>query len=101
MASKQNWDAPGILAAVKRKGSNLTALARGAGLQPSACRTSLTRAFPAADKVISDFLGVSLNELWPDRYLSDGSRIDKRTIRFRAQNKRETQPLHRQFAEAR
>jgi Ner family transcriptional regulator len=101
VAGKQKWDAPGILAAIKRKQSNLTELARSAGLNDSACRTSLTRAFPAADKVISDFLGVPLHELWPDRYEATGGRIDRRTIRYRANTNRKAQSPHRQMCEAR
>ena len=101
MRKTQTWDAPGILAAIKRKGTNLTALATDHGLKPSACRTSLTRAFPAADKVISDFLEVPLSELWPARYRADGSRIDRRTIRYRAQPMPNCETPHRQFAEAR
>lgn len=96
MALAQKWDAPGILAEVKRKGETLTSLARNAGLNDSACRTSLTRPFPAADKVISDFLGVPLHKLWPERYEKDGERIDKRTIRYRANITRNSQHLHRQ-----
>lgn len=100
MAKTQNWDAPGILAAVKRKQKTLTALAEGAGLNASACRTSLTRPFPAADKVISDFLGVPLHELWPDRYEKDGARIDKRTIRYRANRTRKSEVPHCQNVRA-
>ncbi len=88
MRKPQTWDAPGILAAVKRKGTNLTALATEAGLHGSACRTSLIRPFPEADKLISKCLGVPLQELWPDRYYPDGSRKDRRTIRYRAQHSR-------------
>lgn len=101
MTNTQKWDAPGILAAIKRKESNLTDLARKAGLNDSACRTSLTRPFPAADKVISDFLGVPLHVLWPDRYEANGGRIDRRTIRYRANSNRKTQRSQRQMCEAR
>jgi Ner family transcriptional regulator len=92
----EKWDAPGILAAVKRKGETLTSLSRNANLYDSACRTSLTRPFPAADKVISDFLEVPLHELWPDRYEVTGIRIDKRTIRFREHNNGRGGSTHRQ-----
>jgi len=101
VALRQTWDAPGILAAIKRKESNLTALARSAGLNDSACRTALTRPFPAADKVISDFLGVPLHELWPDRYEANDARIDRRTIRYREENRRKAKQPHRQMCEAR
>jgi Ner family transcriptional regulator len=88
------------LAEIKRRGSNLTQLAIDAGLQASACRTALVRAFPAADQVIADYLDVPLHELWPDRYREDGSRIDRRTIRFREQNNRRVSQTHGQNARA-
>lgn len=89
------WDAPGIAAAIKRRGKTLTRVAEEAGLNPSACRTSLSTPFPAADKAISNFLNVPLHELWPDRYYPDGSRIDRRTIRYREDNKRLRAESHR------
>lgn len=87
MRNEYGWDAPGIHAEIKRRGVTLTALAIRNGLSAAACRTSLTRAFPAADRVIADFLGVPVHELWPDRYYPDGGRVDRRTVHYRAQNK--------------
>ena len=40
-------------------------------------------------------LNVPLHELWPDRYYPDGSRIDRRTIRYREDNKRLRAESHR------
>ena len=97
---KKAWDAPGILAEVKRKGSTLTGLAEANGLNSSACRTALSRPFPAADKVIADFIGVSLHELWPDRYDENDQRYDRRTVRFRAHNARHGAQPQRQIIEA-
>lgn len=100
MRETRKWDAPGILAAIKRRGETLTGLALANGLPPSSCRVALSRPFPAADKVISDFLGVALHELWPMRYRADGSRIDRRTIHYREQNTRDRADSHRQIARA-
>lgn len=96
----QSWDAPGILAEIKRRGETLTGLAKANGLSEAACRSSLARAFPAADKVIAEFLQVPLHELWPTRYQDDGTRIDRRTMHFRAQNTRERTDSHRQNTRA-
>lgn len=101
MRNGQIWDAPGIQAEIKRRGETLTGLARAHGLSEAACRTALARPFPAADKVISEFLNVPLHVLWPMRYRKDGSRIDRRTMHFRAQNTRERHESHRQIAGAR
>lgn len=96
----KKWDAPAIAAAIKRRGQTLTGLAVNAGLGPSACRSSLSTPFPAADKAISEFLDVPLHELWPDRYYPDGGRIDRRTIRYREDNKRTVYESHRQNVRA-
>lgn len=97
---KRSWDAPGILAEVKRRGSTLTKLAEDNGLNSSACRTALSRPFPAADKVISDFIGVSLHELWPERYDENDQRYDRRTVRFRVHNARQGDLSQRQNSRA-
>lgn len=95
------WDGPGILAAVKRKGKTLTALALEAGLHASACRTSIVRPYPKGDRVIASFLGQPLHDLWPDRYRADGTRIDRRFVRHRAQTTPDRHESHRQIAGAR
>lgn len=69
------WAPPVIRAAIAMRGSTLTKLATDNGLNPSACRQSLIRPQPRADKVISRFLGVPLYQLWPDRYDTNGDAI--------------------------
>lgn len=59
-------------AEVYRRGTTLSALAKAAGLDPSAVRVALIRPYPAAERVISEFLGVPLGQLWPSRYDSQG-----------------------------
>lgn len=68
MATKKNWDRHEIRAEIHRRGSSLTALAIAEGLTPSACRVALCRPLPSGEKAISDFLGVPVFVLWPDRY---------------------------------
>jgi Ner family transcriptional regulator len=53
----------------------LSKLALDNGLSESACRASLLRPQLSADKVISEFLGVPLCELWPDRYDEDAAQV--------------------------
>ncbi|KAA5603746.1 transcriptional regulator [Roseospira marina] len=79
MASGQTWDRHQIAAEVKRRGSTLSAISLQAGLPEAACRNALIRKYQAAERAIGRFLGVPLWELWPDRWRSDGSRIDHRT----------------------
>lgn len=56
------------MAEVRRRGSNLRRLALEAGLSEGACRKALAVSLPAGEAAIADFLGVTVHELWPDRY---------------------------------
>lgn len=62
------WDRHEIMAEVRRRGSNLRQLALEAGLSEGACRKALAVPLPAGEAAIADFLGVTVHELWPDRY---------------------------------
>lgn len=64
---------------VAEKGSSLRQISIQAGLNGDAGSHSLTRAKPAANKAIADFLGISMHELWPDWYAQDGNRISARS----------------------
>lgn len=75
MPNHRRWDKHEIKAEIGRKGMTLTALSLRAGLSKSACRLSLTRPSPSGDVAISNFLGVPLHELWPDRYDNRGNRL--------------------------
>lgn len=72
MARSRGWHPEDIKAAVRKRGVSLTALAVSHGLRPSACRESLIYPVPRADLVVSEFLGVPLCKLWPDRYDETG-----------------------------
>lgn len=71
----KGWHPQDIKAAVWKRGTTLSKLAKDNGLSESACRASLGRPQPEADRVISKFLGVSLHVLWPDRYDEEGGQI--------------------------
>lgn len=62
------WDRHEIMAEVRRRGSNLRRISLAAGLSESTCRKALQEPQPAGEAVIADFLGVTVQELWPDRY---------------------------------
>lgn len=66
---KPKWDRHSILAELKRRGTNLTRLALDAGLYESACRQALDGRSLAGAQVIAKTLGVTVEELWPDRYV--------------------------------
>lgn len=78
------WDRHEIMAEVRRRGSNLRRISLAAGLSESTCRKALQEPQPAGEAVIADFLGVTVQELWPDRYPSPSvSRGDNDTNRAR------------------
>ncbi len=64
------WDRHAIMAEVRRRGSNLRQVALDAGLSESACRKALSVSIPAGEAAIAEFLNVTVQELWPDRYPS-------------------------------
>ena len=74
-SSPSGWDRHAIVAAVHRQGFSLVALAVENGLSRQACSAALNIPFPAADRAISECIGVPLHELWPTRYDEDGKRI--------------------------
>ena len=64
----RSWDRHSIMAEVRSRGSNLRRLSLRAGLCPSACCKAFPQPFPAAEAAISEFLGVTVQDLFPDRY---------------------------------
>ncbi len=92
-AAFTSWGPEVIKAAIAMRGMTLTLLATKHGLNPSACRQSLQRPQPKADRVISEFLGVPLCKLWPDRYDANGDAIRH----VRADSKHERGENHRQI----
>ncbi|MEM8350835.1 helix-turn-helix transcriptional regulator [Morganella morganii] len=69
MSKAQDWHPADIIAAIKKRGTSLSALSRNAGLQPSTLNNALARRWPKGEKIIADFLNVSPAEIWPSRYM--------------------------------
>jgi len=65
----QKWDRHSIRAELARRGFTLTGLALDNGLYESACRQALDGRSKAGAQVIAKALGMTVQELWPDRYL--------------------------------
>ena len=63
----RKWDRHSILAEINRRGETFVSLEERYGLPPSSLAVALTRPFPKAEKVISDFLGVSVKALFAYR----------------------------------
>ena len=59
------WHRADIIAAVHKKGTSLAALARKNRLGDSTLRAALINPRTPSNKIIADFLGLSLHALWP------------------------------------
>ncbi|MFN3523910.1 MAG: helix-turn-helix domain-containing protein [Phenylobacterium sp.] len=81
------------------RGTTLSKLATDNGQHDSVCRAALIRPCLVGERIISDFLNVSLHELWPERYAPTGQRLSIRHVRD--ENTSERAVPQRQFAGAR
>lgn len=66
--SNKDWHPADIIAALKKKGTTLSAVSRKAGLASSTLSNALVRHWPKGERLIADELGVELSEIWPSRY---------------------------------
>ncbi len=67
--TRKRWDRHAIIAEVHRRGETLANLSRRAGIYPTGMSCMLSgRRWPKAEKALAQFLGVPVEELFPDRY---------------------------------
>ncbi|AUJ83196.1 helix-turn-helix domain-containing protein [Enterobacter hormaechei subsp. steigerwaltii] len=67
-ASTRNWHRADVLAAIRKKGSSLAKLSRDNGLHERTLYNALERHWPKGEKIIADYIGVTREEIWPERY---------------------------------
>ena len=65
---KQDWHRVEIVAAVRKRGKTITALSIESGLSANTLKSALQFKYPKGERIISDFLGVPPQEIWPSRY---------------------------------
>lgn len=65
------------------KGSTLKSLSLKAGLSSHACSVALVKPFPSAEEAIANFLGITAQELWPDRFDAEGNRKHSRLFKYK------------------
>jgi Ner family transcriptional regulator len=51
-----------------QKGSSLAKLSRDNGLHERTLYNALERHWPKGEKIIADYIGVTREEIWPERY---------------------------------
>lgn len=71
--AQKGWHRADIVAAVRKRGSNLQALSRKHGLADGTLRNALYHPAPRYERIIAEFIGKKPQEVWCDRYHSDGT----------------------------
>lgn len=64
-----DWHRAEIIAALKIRGTNMSALSEANGYTRNGLRNALYRPYPKAEKIIADALGLKPQEIWPSRYI--------------------------------
>lgn len=65
---KQDWHSADIIAALKKKGTSLSALSRQSGYAPSTLANTLVRPWTKGELIIANVLGIEAKQIWPSRY---------------------------------
>ncbi|OCG19565.1 hypothetical protein A9G28_07450 [Gilliamella sp. Fer1-1] len=68
----QDWTPSRVVGEIKIRGGNLRALSRASGLQADTLRNALYRHCPKYERIISEYLQVPVEKIWPSRYQSKG-----------------------------
>ncbi|ECE6741995.1 transcriptional regulator [Salmonella enterica subsp. salamae] len=65
---QQDWHPADIIAALKKRGTSLSALSRQAELASSTLANALTRRWPKGERLIAEALDIAPEQIWPSRY---------------------------------
>lgn len=63
-----DWHSADIIAALKKRGTTLSAVSREAGLASTTLNNALIRRWPKGERLIAEALGVAPEKIWPSRY---------------------------------
>ena len=84
-SSPSGWHPEDIKAAVRKTGITLSRLAQLHGYHRSAMLNAIRQhGYGPCEAIIASHLGVTPQELWPDRYDSQGRPIDRRLLQHRS-----------------
>ncbi|ELW3714519.1 helix-turn-helix domain-containing protein [Salmonella enterica] len=64
-----DWHSADIIAALKKRGTSLSAVSRNSGLASSTLANTLIRHWPKGERLIAEALGIAPEQIWPSRYL--------------------------------
>lgn len=65
-----DWHPADIGAALKKRGTNMSALSEANGYTRNGLRNALYRHYPKAERIIAGAIGVKPQDIWPSRYAS-------------------------------
>lgn len=63
-----DWHRADVIAALKKKGTNITALSRENGLAAGTLANALRAPWPKGETIIASALGMEPKDIWPSRY---------------------------------
>lgn len=63
-----DWHRADIIAALKKRGWSIRALAAQANVHPTTLYGALVKPYPKSERVIADALGMKPEHIWPQRY---------------------------------
>jgi len=64
----EDWHPADIGAALKKAGTNMSALSRNHGYSNNNLRNAIYRRYPKAERIIAQAIGVEPADIWPSRY---------------------------------
>ena len=70
---RADWHRVDIVAALHKQGLSIRALSVRSGLKPDTLKNALSRAYPKAERIIADALGLTPEKIWPSRYPNIGN----------------------------
>lgn len=66
-STAKDWHRADVTAALKKVGWSVRALSRAHGLHPDTLSAALIRPYPKGEKIIADALGLTQQDIWPER----------------------------------
>lgn len=74
---RADWHRVDIVAALHKQGLSIRELSVRSGLKPDTLKNALSRAYPKAERIIADALGLTPDKIWPSRYPNAGNTSTK------------------------
>jgi Ner family transcriptional regulator len=68
-----DWHPADVIAALHKVGLSLRRLSSACGYSPHTLRHALRHFYPRAEQLIADALGLAPSDIWPSRYVDDGT----------------------------